>query len=158
MAVRGVASFLTIYPQLYTPATTPLYRLQNYFPSPTVNGGATYSHRSFTLSTLTSDKNSTSHDFSITFPATVENVDLVDACLSNRYTIIAAIYRWSATEGLEAPSTFNLFASANGEATTATADITSVTLSVRPYADTINADMPWRKIPWTILGPLSLNA
>lgn len=159
MAVRGVAGFLLIYPQTYTyPATAPLYKLQNYFPDPTSDGEFTYDYRAFSMSTFVEDKNSTSQDFTVTFPATVENVDLVAACLTNRYEIQAIIYRWSSVEGLEAPSSFELFAFASGSAVSAVEDISTTTITARPYANAIDADLPWRKIPWTILGPLSLGS
>jgi hypothetical protein len=158
MAVRGVASFLIIYPELTPSGTDPLYLFQNYFPEPTSDGFDTYDYKAFTVSTLIDDKNSTSHDFTLTFPATAENVDLVEECLINRYDITVLIYRWSDTEGLEAPTTFNFFAGADGSALSATADITTVTLLCRPYADAIDGDIPWQKISWTILGPLSLGS
>ena len=158
MAVRGVASFLIIYPELTPSGTDPLHLFQNYFPEPTSDGFFTYDYKAFTVSTLIDDKNSTSHDFTLTFPATAENVDLVEECLINRYDITVVIYRWSDTEGLEAPTAFNLFAGADGNALSATADITTVTLLCRPYADAIDGDIPWQKIPWTILGPLSLGS
>lgn len=157
MAVRGIAGFLVIYPELTPPGTNPLYLFQNYFPDPTSDGIFTYDYKAFSLSTLISDKNSTSSDFTITFPATAENVDLVEACLTNRYSITAILQRWSATEGLEAPASFNVFAGAEGSSVSATADVTTVSLVCRPYADAIDSDTPWRKVPWTILGPLSLS-
>lgn len=158
MAVRGIAGFLLIYPQLTPTGTNPLYAFQNYFPNPISDGFETYDYKSFSLSPLLDDKNSTSHDYTITFPATVENVDLVDECITNRYNITAVLQRWSATEGLEAPTSFNLFAGGIGNVISATADITTVSLVVRPYADAIDGDIPWRKVPWTILGPLSLDS
>lgn len=158
MAVRGIAGFLIIYPELTPTGTDPLYLFQNYFPDPTSDGVFTYDYKSFSLSPLLDDKNSTSHDFTITFPATVENVDLVDECITNRYSITSVLQRWSATEGLEAPSSFNVFGGAVGDCISATADITTVALTVRPYANAIEGDVPWRKIPWTILGPLSLSS
>jgi hypothetical protein len=157
MAVRGIAGFILIYPQL-TPTGTNLYAFQNYFPDPTSDGFETYDYKSFSLSPLLDDKNSTSHDYTITFPATAENVDLVDECITNRYLVEVLLQRWSATEGLEAPTSFNLFGFGWGNAISATADITTVSLVVRPYADAIDGDIPWRKVPWTILGPLSLGS
>lgn len=158
MAVRGIAGFLIIYPELTPSGTAPLYLFQNYFPDPTSDGFFTYAYKAFSLSTLIDDKNSTSDDFTITFPATAENVDLVEACLANRYDVTAFLQRWSDTEGLEAPTSFNIFAGADGSAVSATADVTTVSLTCRPYADAIDGDIPWRKVPWTILGPLSLSS
>jgi hypothetical protein len=158
MAVRAIASFLLIYPDLTPPGTNPLYLFQNYFPNPTSDGFLTYDYRSFSVSNLLTDKNSTSHDYTITFPATVENVDLVDACITNRYSLNVLMYRWSAAENLEAPTSFNPFAVAQGNAVSATADISTITVTARPYADAIDGDIPWRKVPWTILGPLSLSS
>lgn len=158
MAVRGIAGFLLIYPEVTPPGTPELYAFQNYFPDPISDGISTYDYKAFSLSPILDDKSSTSHDFTVTFPATVENVDLVDACITNRYTVAAFLQRWSAVEGLEAPTSFNPFAGAVGESFTAAADITTITLTVRPYAEAIEGDIPWRKIPWTILGPLSLSS
>ena len=157
MAVRGIAGFLLIFPQLTPPGTLPLYTFQNYFPDPTSDGLYTYDYRAFSVSPLLTDRNSTSHDFSLTFPATAANVDLIDACLTNRYTITTIIYTWSAVENIEAPTEFIPFAAGSGDAVSATADISTVTLQVRPYADAIDQDLPWRKVAWTILGPLSLD-
>jgi len=157
MAVRGIAGFLSFFPELTPVGTSPLYLFQNYFPDPTSDGFFTYDYKAFSLSTLVDDKNSTSSDFTVTFPATAENVDLVEASLTNRYNITAIVQQWSATEGLEAPSSFDIYAFAQGNAVSATADITTISLVCRPYADAIDGDIPWRKIPWTILGPLSLG-
>jgi hypothetical protein len=158
MAVRGIAGFLLIYPQLTPTGTNPLYAFQNYFPDPTSDGIFTYDYKSFSLSPLLEDKNSTSHDCIVTFPATVENVDLVDECITNRYSVTVILRRWSAIEDLEAPTSFNIFGGGVGNAISATADITTVSLTLRPYADAIDGDIPWRKVPWTILGPLSLDS
>lgn len=158
MAVRGIAGFLVIYPELTPTGTAPLYLFQNYFPDPTSDGVFTYDYKSFSLSPFLDDKNSTSHDFTITFPATADNVDLVDECVTNRYSINAILQRWSATEGLEAPSSFNVFCAAIGDCISGTADVTTVALTVRSYANAVEGDIPWRKIPWTILGPLSLSS
>jgi hypothetical protein len=157
MAVRGIASFLIIDPEITPPGADPLYLFQNYFPDPTSDGLRTYDYRSFSVSNLLADKNSTSHDYTITFPATVENVDLVDACITNRYSLQVIIYRWSAAENIEVPTSFNLFAGGIGNAVSAVADISTITVTVRPYADAIDGDIPWRKVPWTILGPLSIS-
>jgi hypothetical protein len=158
MAVRGIAGFLLIYPELTPAGTNPLYAFQNHFPDPITDGIFTYDYRAFSLSPFLEDKSSTSHDFTVTFPATVANVDLVDACITNRYRIDGFTQRWSAAEGLDAPSSFNIFSGGFGNAVSASADITTVTLTVRPYADAIDGDIPWRKVPWTILGPLSLSS
>lgn len=157
MAVRGIASFLLIYPQLTPPGTDELYAFQNYFPDPVVDV-FTYNYKAFSVSPFLADKNSTSHDFTLTFPATAENVDLVEECTLNRYRILVDTYRWSASEGLEAPTSFNPFSYGIGEAVSAVADIATITMTARPYADAVAGDVPWRKIPWTILGPLSLGS
>ena len=157
MAVRGIAGFMIILPELTPPGTPALYYFQNYFPDPTYDGFFTFDYKAFSLSTLVDDKNSTSSEFTITFPATAENVDLVEDCLTNRYRIATFIQQWSAAEGLETPSSFTPYAFADGNAVSATADITTISLVCRPYADAIDGDIPWRKIPWTILGPLSLG-
>ena len=116
MAVRGIAGFLIILPEL-TPSGTPaLYYFQNYFPDPTYDGFFTFDYKAFSLSTLVDDKNSTSSEFTITFPATAENVDLVEDCLTNRYRIATFIQQWSAAEGLETPSSFTPYAFADGKA------------------------------------------
>lgn len=157
MAVRGIAGFLIILPEVHADSTSALYYFQNYFPDPTSDGIFTYDYKAFSVSTLVDDKNSTSSDFTVTFPATAENVDLVEACLANRYKILFFLQQWSAVGGLETPSSFTPYAFADGNAVSATADITTISLVCRPYADAIDGDIPWRKIPWTILGPLSLG-
>lgn len=158
MAVRGIAGFLLIYPELTPPGTLELYAFQNYFPGTINDGIQDYDYRAFQLSPFVEDKNSTSSEFTVTFPATAANVDLVEECLTNRYIIAGLVQRWSSTEGLESPTGFNIFSLATGNAVSASADMTTVSLTVRPYADAIDADVPWRKVPWTILGPLSLGA
>lgn len=155
MAVRGIAGFIDIYVQ--SALGQPLYSFQNYFPDPRVLYDKTYTYKSFSVSTLIEDKNNTSPDFSLTFPATTTNLSLVDECLTNKYYVLLFMYRWSDNEGLENPSSFNIFAIADGSSAAATADITTVSLSVSPYANAVQADIPWRKTPWTILGPLSLG-
>lgn len=158
MAVRGTAGFLIILPQIHASQSSGLYYFQNYFPDPTNDGIFTYDYKAFSTSALVADKNSTSSDFTLTFPATAENVDLVEACLTNRYKVLLLLQQWSAVEGLEAPSSFTPYAFTEGDAVSAIADTTTISLVCRPYADAIDSDIPWRKIPWTILGPLSLGA
>jgi hypothetical protein len=157
MAVRGILSGVLIYPEVAPAGTLPVYSFQNYFPNPTNINGIVYDYRACSISSILLDKNSVGQAFSITFPGTVQNIDLVEASLTNRYTYVSQFVTWSAVEGLENPSSFNLLGFGAGTASSAESDFSTVTVDVQPYSNAVNADLPWRKIPWTILGPLSLR-
>ena len=157
MAVRGVLTTIEIYPSPYTSGDPLLHEFQNYFPDPTVIGSRTYTHAPFKGSAVTASKSSLYQSFSLTFPATVEYIDIVENAIENKLYVAQVMYRWSATEGLENPSTFNNFSYIAGKAARGSTDFSSITLEVETYAKTVDSDFPGRKIPWTVLSPLSFR-
>lgn len=161
MAVRGVVTTLTIYPGNRTPATLPLYRFQNHFEGSYLIGdnvySATYQHNFFQTSGYTKMRDASTTNLEVNFVATAANVDLVEAAIVGRYDVEAIVWRWGITEGLDNPTTFNLFALYVGFADTAESDFTTISLKLNSNYETTKPDFPWRKIPWTILGPLSFR-
>jgi len=157
MAVRGVLTTLTFYPEDYEAGDPPLYRFQNHFEGTRTIGGNVYTHNFFQTSGLVKMRDTSTPGMQINFAATAANVDLVEAAVTNRYRCIIIIWRWSSFEGLEDPSSFNYFALASGACDTADSDFTTVNLIVKDYNQTTQPDFPWRKIPWTIIGPLSFR-
>jgi hypothetical protein len=158
MAVRGVVTFLEFYPADWTgEIIDPLYSYQNYF----LNGRsfpgevATIPYNFFDISDITVERDQTSQTTTITFGATAANVSLVEEAIVSNYFIVAVMYRWSAFEGLENPSSLNIFTLTGGNALSGSSDFTTVSLDFGSYSKTVDADFPARKIPWTILAPLS---
>lgn len=159
MAIRGVVTSLLFYPADYDVDTEPLYAFQNHFPESReiLIPGVMHVYNSFQISPIIHDSDINSKSVSITFVATAANVDLVEAAVTNAYAVYVVIYRWSSGEGLNDPSAFNLFSGYVGSATGGSADLSTVSLEVANYNNNLNIDLPWRKIPWTILGPLSFR-
>jgi hypothetical protein len=159
MAVRGVLSSLLIYPENRQSNTLPLYSFQNFFPgSRTLPIGSSFVYNSYTVGSISDGKDSSTPDLSITFSGTAANIDLVDAAITNRYIFLTAVWRLPAAD-IENPASgaFNLFAMHYGYAKQAESDFTSIALTVGDYNDSQEPDFPWRKIPWTILGPLGVR-
>lgn len=157
MAVRGVVTVLEFYPSDYNINTAPLYSFQNHFPGTRTIAGFTYTYNSFQVSSSVMERDASLRDMSVTFVATAANVDLVENSVNNRYALLILTYRWSSTEGIDNPSGYNLLSAFSGNAVSGSADLSTVTLQVGSYSDSLNTDIPWRKIPWTILGPLSFR-
>ena len=156
MAIRGVLTQLI----LVDPETYDIkYDMQNYFVEgreiiPDF-GFSTYNN--FQASPLELQKTTVTQSFSFTFSGTVENIDIVEESIANNYLGQYAIWRWSDTEGLDNPTSFNLFALGLASAEEGSTDFTTVTLKFGTYSKTVNADFPGRKIPWQILVPLQLR-
>lgn len=160
MAIRASLAWVQVWPEVRNFSGTPLYQYQNHFhPSRTLYSFADVPYNSFTVSPLLVDKNNVSNEASISFVATAENVDLVEASVQNRYTYLVIFLRWSAGAGIDDPPVNPpFFAIFTGNALKGEMDINTVTVTLGQYSSTTNADFPWRKIPWTILGPLSLRS
>lgn len=158
MAVRGVLSTLLIYPENRQSNTSALYSFQNFFPGSRTILGSSYVYNSYTVGSISDSKDSSTPDLGITFSGTAANIDLVDAAITNRYIFLTAVWRLPAAD-IENPASgaFNLFAIHYGFAKQAESDFTSIALTVGDYNDSQEPDFPWRKIPWTILGPLGVR-
>jgi len=157
MAVRGVVTTLDIFPGNRNGATPALYRFQNHFEGSRVIDGYTYQHNFFQTSGYTKMRDASTTNLEISFAATAANVDLVEAAVAGRYDVQAIVWRWSAVENIDNPSGFNLFAIYIGFCDSAESDFTTTSLKLNSYYQTTKPDFPWRKIPWTILGPLSFR-
>lgn len=158
MAIRGVASVVDFYSlSADISVDPPLYSYQNHFPEPrTISPGISSSYNSFSINPIVGQRDiSSMPELAITFVGTAANVDLVEEAITNQYLLFAYIVRWNRNEGLDDPSSYNLFAAYVANATSGSQDISTVTLNLSHYSDTVSGDMPWRKIPWTIIGPLS---
>jgi len=157
MAVRGVVTTLEFYPEDWEAGDTSLYRFQNHFEGTRTFNGEVYTHNFFQVSGLVKMRDTSGLGAQINFAATAANVDLVEAAILGRYFCAITVWRWSSTEGLDNPSSFNVFAGQGGACDTADNDSTTVNLIIKDYAQTTRPDFPWRKIPWTITGPLSFR-
>lgn len=160
MAVRGILTTIQFFPEDYINTTPALYRQQNHFAGSRVIDGDTYTYNSFQVSSNISERDSAVRNMSITFAATAANVDLVEAAIQNNYVAVILGYRWSEVEnpgGIDNPTTYNIFSEFVGNSLGGSSDFSTVTLEVGRYSDGLNSDLPWRKIPWTILGPLSFR-
>lgn len=157
MAVRGVVTTIEFYPAQYSPGTAPLYSFQNHFPGTRTIDSRAYSYNSFQVTSNFMERDASLRDVSATFVATAANVDLIEAAISNRYEIVTLIYRWSSVENIDNPTNYNLLSFFAGDSIGGSADLSTVTLQIGSYSDSLNTDIPWRKIPWTILGPLSFR-
>lgn len=157
MAVRGVLTTLVVYPEIYDENAGALYRMQNYFVNGRTIYGLSYTYNFFQTTPLVQSADQAVTSFSIDFGATASNVAFVEEAVVNRYSVLAATFRWSDNEGLEDPSNFNVMGLSLGYAASGSSDFTSVTLTVSSYDKSVEADFPGRKIPWTILAPLSLR-
>jgi hypothetical protein len=159
MAIRGIASVVDFFDKdtfLLNSQPPPLYSYQNHFPGTRVIGGISSNYNSFIATPLKNERDAGSMpQITLTFVATAANVDLVEEAIANQYLVLISIYRWNVNEGIDDPSSFNPFAFYLAVATGGSLDTSTVSLEVNHYNSTTNADMPWRKIPWTIVGPLS---
>jgi hypothetical protein len=163
MATRGVVTTLDFYieQRAYGPTTAPLVSYQNHFEgtrtitNPFYGSPVTYSHNFYTITPYRIARNEASNGMSITFAATATNVALVETAMANRYSVDIATYRWTTAAGIDNPSAYALFAIFFGHCYKASSDFSTITLDVRLYADATNADLPWQRVPWTIVGPLS---
>lgn len=158
MAVRGIYTSLIFYPEVYTPPGTPIATYQNYSPTPVpdVISGITYNfeYRPFSMSSTVSDANSIINDFSITFAATGAIVDFLETALLNRYEVITVTSVWANTIDTPSIEGTDIYALSYGNVIDAEMDFATMTIRVGQYDNGTEADLPWRRIPWTILGPL----
>ena len=157
MAVRGVVTGVLFYDPNWSSGDIPIYAQQNYFTEGRTIQSTFYTYNAFEISPVSYVKDEVTESFTLTYPATSSNINLVEVSIINRYEVGVVLYRWSDTEGLEDPTNFNLYALSIGSAVGGTSDLTTVTLQVESYSETVNADFPGRKIPWTILSPLSFR-
>lgn len=160
MATRGVVSEIIFYPANYDDATLPIASYQNYFPSARSlsDPSIVSAYNSFTISTITEKRDTSGQDpIDITFAGTAANLDLVNAALNNRYELIIVIWTWSANLDNPSASDLVLLTLRSAVSISGASDFYSVTLTVGEYADSVDSDMPFRRIPWTILGPLSIR-
>ena len=160
MAIRGIAATLDFYPKDYSDsALDVLYSYQNHFPGARTIGTDTYDYNSFSVGSITESQGSNAPSVKIDFIATAANVDLIEEAIENYYAVAILIWRWGFTENIDdpGPGDFNLYAAYIGNALMASSDYTTVSLTVAEYNNSQAPDLPWRKIPWTILGPLSFR-
>lgn len=162
MTVRGIYSSLIFYPESYTPPVAPIATYQNYSPtsiSGTISGTVySFEYRPFTVSALASDSNSITNDFSITFAATGAIIDFLETAITSRYEVLFVTSVWSST--IDTPPSINspdAYALSIGHVIDGETDFSTMTIRVGEYENGVNADLPWRRIPWTILGPLSVR-
>ena len=156
MAIRGVVSQLWFLdPETFDTA----YNLQNYFVSgrDLFGFGEISDYCNFQVSPISTSSTSAKQSFKSIFAGTAGNVDLVEDAIQRRLLVNLIIWRWSSTEGLENPSSFNEFGSAFAQASSGSSNFTTVTLQCETYSKTANADFPGKKVPWQILAPLSLR-
>lgn len=158
MAVRGVVTIATFYEKDRTPSSLPVYDQQNYFIDGYTLYGDFLAYNQFTGSPITMSKDGLTQSFSLTYPATTANINLVEEAIDNYYQVFQVRARWSDNEGLENPTNLNIAGLAIGYAIGGSSDYTTVTLEVETYSETVNADFPGKKIPWTILSPLSFQS
>lgn len=156
MAVRGIMATITAYPEIYTTPATPLYQFQNHFETSPPNFSSGYIYNSFTVTPVVSAKNSSAQSQIVTFAATAANIDFVEAAIANRYELGVILYRWG--QNIDTPVAYNILAFNFGYAAFAESDFTSISLTISEYSDNRSPDFPWRKIPWTILGPLGIRS
>lgn len=161
MALRGIVSLLAVYPEDYGTSTSPLYAFQNHFKDPytytTPDNSIVFYHNYFDSAGYAQARDEGYSDLTVTFAATADNVDLVDEIITNRYVVQTGIFRWTAAEGIDNPTTVFPLALHIGSVTSVDADFTSLAVKLSLYNEAVRADLPWRKIPWTILGPLSFR-
>ena len=157
MAVRGVITTTSFYEPNWSSGDPAIYRQQNYFTAGRTILGDFYSYNAFEVSPVSYIKDEVTESFTLTYPATSSNISLVEASITNRYEVAAVLWRWSGVEGLEDPTSFNIYGLSIGSAVGGTSDLTTITLQVETYSKTVDADFPGRKIPWTILSPLSFR-
>ena len=158
MAVRGIVTTLDFFEiDNFVGTDPPVYSYQNHFPEDRyIEASYASEYNSFVVSPLSNARDiSNMPDATITFVATAANVDLVEEAIANQYIVGIVISRWNANEGIDDPSGFNLFAAFFATAYGGSLDDSTVTLELKHYSNTVTADLPWRKIPWTIVGPLS---
>lgn len=158
MAVRGIVTTLDFFAiDSFLNTDPPVYSYQNHFPEDrAIETSYTSEYNSFVTSPLANARDvSSMPDVTITFVATAANVDLVEEAIANQYITAVFAYRWNANEGIDDPSGFNLFSAYIATAYGGSLDDSTVTLELKHYSNTVTADLPWRKIPWTIVGPLS---
>lgn len=159
MAVRASLAWIQVWPEITDFTGSPLFQYQNHFhPSRTLYASANVPYNSFTVSPILIDKNNTSTEVSVSFAATADNVDLVQNSIQNKYTYVILILRWAGAVLNNPPAVIPVFAFFDGTALRGEADVTTVTVTLGKYSSATNADFPWRKIPWTILGPLALRS
>lgn len=158
MAIRGVLTTIGFYLEDAAALVDPIYEFQNHFPEPRVIvSGDAVPYNSFQTSSINSARDSTLSTVDVVFAGTAANVDLVEEATVNRYTVAIVVYRWNRNEGIDDPTGYNAHSVYVADAIGGTADLSTVTLKLGRYSDNTGADMPWRKIPWTILGPLSFR-
>jgi hypothetical protein len=157
MAVRGVLTAINFFPANRAAGAIPLFAYQNHFPESKTIDSRTYLYKAFQSSPISSEKDASIADVSITFPSTASNIDLLTAALTFRQEVEVFVYRWSAVQGIDNPSSYELFAAFAGAVKTGSMDLSTMTITIGEHNDSVGADLPWRKIPWTILGPLSFR-
>jgi hypothetical protein len=160
MTVRGIYSTIIFNPESYTPPVAPLAIYQNYSPTaiPSAIGASTYNaeYRPFAVSAIASDSNSLVNDFDVTFAATGAITDFLDTAILGRYEVIVFTDILAANIDTPAYGT-DLYLAAIGNIIEADVDFSTITIKVGQYENGVNSDLPWRRIPWTILGPLSIR-
>ena len=155
MAVRGVASQVVMFDASFNLAAD----FQNYFLNGrdfTGSSGVSV-YNNFQLSPIEVTRSTVLQKFKLVFAGTESNIDLVESAIRDNYLVSVSVWRWSDTEGLENPTSFNLFARTFAAASSGGTNFTTVTLDCSTYNKTANADFPGRKIPWQILEPLQLR-
>lgn len=164
MTVRGIYSSLIFYPEVYTPPGTPIASYQNYSQTSLTEtvGGITYAfdYRPFTVASIVSDSNSIAHEVSITFAATGAIIDFLETALVSRYQVVCFTNTWASpidTVPLPLTGAGDPYAAFTGFVMDGETDFSTMTIRIGEYSNGTNADLPWRRIPWTILGPLSVR-
>lgn len=157
MAVRGIVTCIRFFDANYVPGDAELYAYQNHFPETKTINSDDYEYNSFQITPIVAERDNNPPRVTVDFVATAENVDLVEEAIANKYVMIALLFRWGSVEGIDDPTTFNLFHAYVGDCLGGSSDFSTVQLEVGRYNGTGNTDLPWRKIPWTILGPLSFR-
>jgi len=161
MTVRGIYSSLLFLPENYASPIVPIALHQNYSPDPVPQyiGPTLYyaDYRPFTVSPVAADSNSIINDFSVTYAATGTISDFLDTAIIGRYTVahVSSIL----TTNIDGPltATDDAYILNYGNIIDAETDFSSVTIRIGQYENAVNSDLPWRRIPWTILGPLSIR-
>lgn len=107
-------------------------------------------YKSFEIGGMSETANLLTQQTTLTFPATVEFIDLTQLWIAINADLFITILRRDPLAVSPALNTFGDFA---GKVVSAKASSVSIEISVSSLADGVRADFPWTKISGNIINP-----
>jgi hypothetical protein len=152
--IRNCFAFIAIYTADDELPYSPIFKAQNFSDAALDISNLGYGmvdYASFAVSEMGGAKDELSNTATVTFPGTVEYINVIKDCIDNGRFVELLILR---SDPLTVGGSYNVFGEFAGNVLGAETDFISITASIGHPSTSSEANLPWRKVSSNIIGPV----